>query len=139
MKFCIFLYLGLCSVYEYTICRRRINTAGKTKVIAAVWGAAFIQFLAALTIMPKTILNSSFSFKSSWSNSPVRQTVPVQKSWRGKEFNKFCAPNRSDDLCLIFCLYPSSMKYAMQVQWRQKVKGKGKCRYFHWLFFGGVC
>ena len=27
----------------------------------------------------------------------------------GKELNKFCSPNSSDDLCLLFCLYPSSM------------------------------
>ena len=26
-----------------------------------------------------------------------------------KELNKFCPPNSSNDLCLLFCLYPSSM------------------------------
>ena len=28
---------------------------------------------------------------------------------RGKEFNEFCLSNSSDDLCLFFCIYPSSM------------------------------
>ena len=32
-----------------------------------------------------------------------------QNSWRGKELNKICPPNRRDDLCLCFCLHPSMM------------------------------
>ena len=32
----------------------------------------------------------------------------------GKELNKFCLPNSSDDLCLIFCMNPSSMVW-MQI------------------------
>ena len=45
--------------------RRRINTEEKAKVVAAVWGTEFIQFLAALAILHyRTILenrmNSSF-------------------------------------------------------------------------------
>ena len=31
--------------------RRRINTEEKAKVVAAVWGTEFIQFLAALAIL----------------------------------------------------------------------------------------
>ena len=31
--------------------RRRINTEGKAKGVAAVWGAEFIQFLASLAIL----------------------------------------------------------------------------------------
>ena len=42
------------------------------KAVTSVWGEEFFQFLAALTILPRTILknrmNSSFSFKSSWCN-----------------------------------------------------------------------
>ena len=49
--------------------RRRINTEEKAKVVASVRGAEFIQFLAALAVLPRMILknrmNSSFSFKSS--------------------------------------------------------------------------
>ena len=35
--------------------------------------------------------------------------VLVQNSQRGDELNTFCPPNSSDDLCLLFCLNPSSM------------------------------
>ena len=53
--------------------RRRIKTEEKAKVVASLWGAEFIQFLAALAILPRKILknrmNSSFSFESSWFNS----------------------------------------------------------------------
>ena len=46
---------------------RRINTEEKAKVIAAVWGAEFIRFLAELAILPRRILknrmNASFSLK----------------------------------------------------------------------------
>ena len=53
--------------------RRRINTEEKAKVVASVWEEEFIPFLAALTVLPRTIfknrMNSSLSFKSSWCNS----------------------------------------------------------------------
>ena len=49
--------------------RRRIKTEVRAKVVASVWGEEFNQFLAALAVLPTTILknnrNSSFSFKSS--------------------------------------------------------------------------
>ena len=38
--------------------RRRITTEEKAKVVASVWGDEFIQFLAALTVMPRMILNN---------------------------------------------------------------------------------
>ena len=31
--------------------RRRIETEGKAKVVASVWGAKFVQFLAALAVL----------------------------------------------------------------------------------------
>ena len=37
------------------------------------------------------------------------QIILVQFSQRGKELNNFFSQNRSDDLCLLFCLYPFSM------------------------------
>ena len=44
-----------------------IGTEEKAKVVASVWGQEFIQFLAMLAILPRTILwnrmNSSFFFK----------------------------------------------------------------------------
>ena len=64
--------------------RRRIKTEEKAKVVAAVWGAEFTQFLARLAILPRTILenrmNSSFSFKSSWAIHHILQIVSVQNS-----------------------------------------------------------
>ena len=60
-------------------------------------------------------MNSFFSFKSSWCNdASYNSNRPVQNTYRqrGKKFIKFFPPNRSekaDDLCLFFCLYPSSM------------------------------
>ena len=45
--------------------RRKINTEERAKVVAAVWGTGFIQFLAALAVFSRTILknrmNSSFA------------------------------------------------------------------------------
>ena len=41
---------------------RRIKTEEKAKVIALVWGKEFIQFLAALAILPKTILKNKDDF-----------------------------------------------------------------------------
>ena len=51
--------------YPFYNHRRRIKTEEKAKVVAAVWGTEFIQFLAALAILHyRTILenrmNSSF-------------------------------------------------------------------------------
>ena len=50
--------------------RRRIKSEEKAKVVASVWKEEFIQFLAAIAVLPWTILknrmNSSSSFKSSW-------------------------------------------------------------------------
>ena len=40
---------------------------------------------------------------------PILQIVLVQNSLCGKEINQFCPLSSSDDLCLLFFLYPSSM------------------------------
>ena len=97
----------------FTSYSRRITTEEKAKVITAVWKTECIQFLAALAIFPRTILknmmNSSFSFKSSWCNSSHSAKSPSAKDLRGKEFNKFCPLNTGDDIFLFFCLHPSSM------------------------------
>ena len=61
--------------------RRRLKTEEKAKVLAAVWGEEFIQFLAALAVLSGMILNnrmnSSFSFKSSWCNSSYEKRRPL--------------------------------------------------------------
>ena len=47
---------------------------------------------------------------------PILQIVLVQNSYFGKEFIKFCPPNSSNNLCLFFCIYPSS------ILWSQTIK-----------------
>ena len=54
-------------------------------------------------------MNLSFYCISSWCNSSYYSNCPVESNQHGKKFNKFCPSNRIDDLCLFFCLYPSSM------------------------------
>ena len=39
-----------------------------------------------------------------------------------KELNKFCPPNRSDDLCLFFCIYPSSMTLPIYMNYLFKLR-----------------
>ena len=43
--------------------RRRIYSEDKAKVVASVWGAEFSQFLAALAILPMTILKNRMNPK----------------------------------------------------------------------------
>ena len=43
---------------------RRMETEEKAKVVT-VWGEEFIKFLAALAVLPRTILNDRPSFKVS--------------------------------------------------------------------------
>ena len=85
----------------------------KAKVVASVWGAEFVQFPAALAVLPRSIwkkrLNSAGLFGKKLLNQPCLSKLLRQNSKRGKELNKFCPPNRRDDLCLAFCFNPSSM------------------------------
>ena len=94
--------------------RRRINIEEKAKVVAATWGTKFIQFLAVPVILHYgTILknrkNSSFSSNHPGAVHPILQIFLLQNSLRSMELMKYCPPNSSDDLCLFFCIYPSSM------------------------------
>ena len=45
---------SMCSFVDYKH-RRRIETEGKAKVFASVFGAEFVQFLAALAVLPQFI------------------------------------------------------------------------------------
>ena len=54
-------------------------------------------------------MNSSYSSYRSGAIYPILPIILVQNSNLGKELNPFCPPSSSDDLCLLFCLYPSSM------------------------------
>ena len=76
-------------------------------------GQTFFEFLAALAILHKDDLknrmNSSFSSYHPGAINPFLPVILVQNRQRGKELNKFCPPNSSDDLYLFFCINPSSM------------------------------
>ena len=90
-------------------------------MVAAVWGTEFIQLLAALAILHqddlKTWIDSSYSSYHSGPIHPMFHIILVQfvlyfiSFWCkiGKELSHFYSPNNSDDLCLLFCFYPSSM------------------------------
>ena len=69
--------------------RRKMETEAKTKVVASVWGAKFIPFLAALAVLPRSIwkngMNSTFSFKSTEAKQLARQgfelILPPKQKW----------------------------------------------------------
>ena len=49
--------------------------------------------------------NSSYSSYPPVTIHSVLQLVLVQNILRSKEFNQFCPPSSSNELCLLFCLY----------------------------------
>ena len=50
-------------------------------VVAAVWGEEYIQFLAALAVLPKTIKKNTVGrIHPFLSNHPILQNRPVQNS-----------------------------------------------------------
>ena len=81
----------------------------KAKVVASVWGAEFVQFLAALVVLPRSIwkkrLNSAGLFGKKRFNSTVSFKTTETNQLARKELNKFCP------LCLAFCFNPSSMRH----------------------------
>ena len=62
------------------------------------------------------------------------QIILVKNSQRGKELNTFCPPNRSNDLCLCFCLYPSSMPMFRETETCEPWEFILKTRSFRWNF-----
>ena len=121
-------------------CRRRINTEGKAK--AAGWGTYLnaAQLHNYYHLSPRLIWRkvvgrilggwwfgmvwggwSSISFKASIPPSSYFLFILFFKSsWCkiasvARNKNQFCLPSSSDDLCLLFCLYPSSMYTSMHV------------------------
>ena len=46
-------------------------------------------------------------FKIAVPTYAILHIILVQTSWRGKEFNYFCPPHSSNDICLLFCINPS--------------------------------
>ena len=98
---------------------RRIYTEENTKVVAAVWGTEFIT----VNSLPRQFFFSGRfeeqdEFLSSYHSdaiNPFLHIILVQNRQRGKEMNKFCPPNSSDDLCLLLCINPSSLDIACYV------------------------
>ena len=109
--------------------RRRINTEEKAKDVSAVWGTELIQFLAALDILHQADLEKRMNrITAAWqsrcfydhmvhttpNHHPTKMDV-LSKSflqiilcanWLVRHSSTFPSTS-SDDLCLLFCLYPS--------------------------------
>ena len=93
--------------------RWRIKSEEKAKVVASVWREECIQVLAALVVLRWAIwiigrIATGWFERNKWINH-ILQNRPKQNSYSSKKLNKFFPPNRSDDLCLFFFLYPPSM------------------------------
>ena len=63
----------ICTVYTVlglvlTSHKRRMGTEAKAKVVASIWGAKFVKFLAALAVLPRSIRKNRM-------NSTVSSTV----------------------------------------------------------------
>ena len=90
-----------------------MKTVEKAKVVASVWVKEFIQFLAPLTVLPRTTLkngmNSSFSFNHPGGTHPIIQKRPRQNSQRGKELNKLSPPPQTETTIFSLSSVSSSM------------------------------
>ena len=113
--------------------RRRINTEEKAKDVSAVWGTELIQFLAALDILHQADLEKRMNrITAAWqsrcfydhmvhttpNHHPTKMDV-LSKSflqiilcanWLVRHSSTFPSTS-SDDLCLLFCLYPSTWRW----------------------------
>ena len=77
----------------------------------------YSKFLAALVFFSGRFKEQD-EFLSSYHSdaiNPFLHIILVQNRQRGKEMNKFCPPNSSDDLCLLLCINPSSLDIACYV------------------------
>ena len=92
---------------------RGIKTEDKAKVIAAVWRT---EFLATLAVLHWTIWIIGW-FATGWFERNDEfilffKIVLGKIASAARNFiNQLCPPNKSDDLCLFFCFYPSSIDY----------------------------
>ena len=57
--------------------RRRIKTEEKAKVVASVWGEEFIQFLAVLAVLPRTILNDRMNCTKKKSPGAIHPIIQI--------------------------------------------------------------
>ena len=104
----LFIYCSYCTVNKTdifniykTMHRRRIKIEENAKVVA--------QFHAALAIFQWTIWIKGWIAPGRLERKEWINPILQNRSAVGKELNKFFPPNRSDNLCLFFCIYPSSM------------------------------
>ena len=82
----------------------------KEKVVAAACGAALILFLATLAYLHQDGLKNRMNCtRTIWRIGWIEFIPFFKSSLRDKELNQFCPPKSSDDHCLLFCLYSSSM------------------------------
>ena len=68
-----------------------------------------------------TWCSSSFSSYHPCAVHLFLHIILVQNSQCGKELNKFCPPNNSNDLCLLFCKNPSSTRPSLS-DWSESIK-----------------
>ena len=61
----------------------------------------------------KNRMKAHFSSYHPGAIHPFLLIILVQNNQQGKELNSFCPPNSSDNLCLFFCLNPSSTVYTL--------------------------
>ena len=114
--------------------RRRIKTDEQTKVVTAVWGTE-LTCRTTVAISHQDDLKKRINrISSAWRNGcfgklMIIRFTPYQTTTRPKMSQKLLfksylllngqcdsqvlvrSPNNSDDLCLLFCLYPSSTVY----------------------------
>ena len=89
--------------------------------------AAFIQFLAAVAFLLQDDFEKRMIqpfLKSSWCISPIIfKSSQCKTAMRGKDLNKFCPSNSSNDLYLFFWLYHSSMtgSYGIKENFKRKI------------------
>ena len=87
--------------------RRRIETEGKAKVVASVWGANFLNFFAALAVLYLSIWKKQFNSTVSFKSTETKQLAP-HASRRIRPFP-----------CLLFQSFFYALQYSRtHVYWR---------------------
>ena len=112
--------------YKKDLCRK------EGKVVTSVQGTKFNSLPRYSYLnqdILKNIMNSSFSSNLHSVVHPVFSIILVQNSQRGKELNKFCPPNSSDDLSLLFCLKHEILYRYLMLQY---CRGNNKFNKLKW-------
>ena len=96
----------------YTCTVRRTNHLAARMIWRKVFGWTSVVVWCGVNQMIIHFFKASILPGSRYSINPFLEIIMVQNRKCGKEFNKFPSPSTassSDDLCLLFCLYPYSM------------------------------